>query len=130
MFDALMATACGRLTSAPDKRSSKDGDKQFMTFSIAVNTDKDSVTYISVSAFGFVAEKIVTQLAKGDRVTVMGPMEMAQSKEGKNYLRMTAERLFPGTVHSQNTRQDSSKPVENGQGLPPYQVEENSDEYI
>lgn len=124
MFDVLYATVCGRLTAAPEKRKGKD-ESVFSTFSLAVNTDKDEVTYVSVISFGYLAENIVPLLEKGDRVTCTGDMKLVPAKEGgKANLRMTLDRIFPGVVKAKPVRT-----TEEGEVIPPYQSEEGGDEY-
>lgn len=124
MFDILYGTACGRLTATPEIRKGKD-DSPYATFSVAINTDKDKVTYVSVIAFGYLAEKVLPELDKGERVTCIGEMELVQPDEkkegGKANLRMVLEKIFLGTPKK------AQKATENGESVPSYQSLEDSE---
>lgn len=120
MFDVINATVCGRLTSDAIEGKSKSG-KSYVAFSIAVNTGKEEVTYISVIAYGTFAENL-PDLAKGERVTCIGELKMAQGKkEGdKPTLRLTLSRIFTGIAHPSRQKDGEED------GIPSYQSEEEA----
>lgn len=95
MYDVAYSIICGRVSVDPEIRTTDEG-KQIASFSVAVNVNKDKVNFYSVTAFGAIGKYAKEQLSKGVRVTVMGKTEQCISKEGKAYVRMIADTLFPG----------------------------------
>ena len=102
MFDVSYAMICGRVAVEPESKQTDEG-KQLTTFSVAVNVGKDRVNFWSVAAFGFLSQYASEQLSKGLRVTVMGRCEQVISKEGKHYMRLTADSIFPGVYKPMKT---------------------------
>jgi single-strand DNA-binding protein len=78
----IEAAFIGRLGSDPELRTSQAG-KPWCRFSVAVG-EGDDVQWVSVAAFGEVAERVCDQLAKGDRAYVEGTLRLNewQDREG------------------------------------------------
>ena len=73
-MNAIECAFTGRLGSDPELRTSK-ADKPWCRLSIAVG-EGDDVQWVSVAAFGDVAERVCEQLAKGDRAYVEGTLRL------------------------------------------------------
>lgn len=113
MFDVFFSTVCGRLTSNPEIKTTKDG-KQYTTFPIAVNQNKGITNYVSVYAFDQLSNFAKDQLKTGLRVTVLGNTTVTLTNTGKPHISLNATAIFPSVVkHVDNagttTAESSSK---------------------
>ncbi len=105
MFDLAYSTICGRLATDVTTKTTVDG-KEMASFSVAVNIGKDKTNFYSISSFGFLASYATEQLAKGSRVTVLGRAEQVISKEGKPYMRINADYIFPGAYKAITSQEE------------------------
>ena len=67
-------TAIGRLTDEPELRYSTTGTA-ICELRLAVNYDRDTVDFFTVTAFGKSAENAAEYLVKGQRVAVIGHLK-------------------------------------------------------
>jgi single-strand DNA-binding protein len=70
-------TIIGNLTKDAELRFTQSG-KQVVTFSLAYNHDKESVSYFEVTVWGQYAEKMHNYLRKGKQVAVTGELRQAR----------------------------------------------------
>lgn len=94
MYDVFFAVLCGRATEDAVQRT-MSGDTRMATFSIAKNDSNQNTTFVSVACFGTLAQFVLDNVKKGDRLTVIGDFK-AVEKNGKTYLSLTAQSIFPG----------------------------------
>jgi single-strand DNA-binding protein len=73
-MNAIECAFTGRLGSDPELRTSQAG-KPWCRFSVAIG-EGDDVQWVSVAAFGEVAERVCQDLAKGDRAYVEGTLRL------------------------------------------------------
>lgn len=75
----------GRLVRDPDLREIAAG-KKLVTFTLAVDKNKDATDFIDCQAFDRTAETIGSYVHKGDMIVVSGRLSINQwkDKEGKN----------------------------------------------
>lgn len=72
---------CGRLTAAPEMKMTKDGEKLFCTFSVAVNRQYESKDGTKADFFDCIAsektgEVICKYFGKGDPIYVEGSVRL------------------------------------------------------
>lgn len=110
MYDSLVTTLCGRCTCDPTMATTKN-QEDCINFAMAINHAEGKVTFASVNCYGRAAEIARRNLAKGDRVTVVGEAELIESeKTGRAYLRINAYRIFPGAYVPSSSGQDAASP--------------------
>ena len=84
----------GRAGSDPQIK--KIGEKGLATFSVAYSErykDQDQVTWFNCEVWGQLANLVSTQLKKGDKVTVIGKIQINQH-EGKTYVKLLASEII------------------------------------
>lgn len=90
----------GNITGDAKARTSKTGDVGFTTFSVAVNSGKNRVTFFPVTAFGKTGEAAAQYLTKGRQVLVEGRIELGE----KGQFNVIADRVIFGreSAHHEN----------------------------
>ena len=83
---------CGNVSADAQLRSSKKGDVQFLTFSIAVSDGKNKTTFFLVVVFGKLAESLSTHIPKGRQLLVEGRIE-----QGENRFNVVADKVVLGS---------------------------------
>ena len=68
---SLTAQALGNITSDIELKKTTSG-KDFASFTVAVNHDRDSTTFVRVAAWGGMAEVISKYFGKGSQIFVSG----------------------------------------------------------
>ena len=84
----------GRAGSDPQIK--KIGEKDLATFSVDYSErykDQDQVTWVNCEVWGQLANLVSTQLKKGDKVTVIGKIQINQH-EGKTYVKLVASEII------------------------------------
>jgi single-strand DNA-binding protein len=84
----------GRAGSDPQIK--KIGEKDLATFSVAYSErykDQDQTTWFNCEVWGHLANLVSTQLKKGDRITVIGKIQINQH-EGKTYVKLLASEII------------------------------------
>ena len=79
-----------------DPQITKIGEKDRATFSVAYSErykDQDQVTWFNCEVWGQLANLVSTQLKKGDKVTVIGKIQINQH-EGKTYVKLVASEII------------------------------------
>ena len=74
----------------------KIGEKDLATFSVAYSErykDQDQVTWFNCEVWGQLANLVSTQLKKGDKITVIGKIQINQH-EGKTYVKLVASEII------------------------------------
>ena len=71
----LTGTAVGRLGNDPEMRYPQQG-QSVTNFNLAVNTNKDEVTWVRATAWGGRGEVINKWFSKGDEIAVSGELKM------------------------------------------------------
>jgi single-strand DNA-binding protein len=102
----------GRLGSDPELRTSQAG-KPWCRFSIAVG-EGDDTQWVSVAAFGEVAERVCELMAKGDRAYVEGNLRLNEwtDRDGltRHGLQVAAWRVEPmGQIGKRKPKDDARK---------------------
>ena len=95
MQDVAIITICGRLTGTPETKTFESG-KSAVNFNVAVNVSKDRVNYYQVRCIGFLGDIAKEQLEKGSRCTIIGSLSCYVSAEGKTYMTVSANAIYPG----------------------------------
>ncbi len=62
----------GNVTRDAERKTSKKGDVNFTTFSVAVSDGKDRTTFFSVTLFGKIGETLAEYITKGRQILVEG----------------------------------------------------------
>ena len=84
----------GRAGSDPQVK--KIVEKDLATFSVAYSErykDQDQVTWFNCEVWGQLANLVSTQLKKGDKITVIGKIQINQH-EGKTYVKLVASEII------------------------------------
>lgn len=84
----------GRAGSDPQIK--KIGEKDLATFSVAYSErykDQDQTTWFNCEAWGHLANLVSTQLKKGDKITVIGKIQINQH-EGKTYVKLLVSEII------------------------------------
>jgi single-strand DNA-binding protein len=84
----------GRAGSDPQMK--KIGEKDLATFSVAYSErykDQDQTTWFNCEVWGHLANLVSTQLKKGDKITVIGKIQINQH-EGKTYVKLLASEII------------------------------------
>lgn len=79
-----------------DPQIKKIGEKDLATFSVAYSErykDQDQTTWFSCECWGSLANLVSTQLKKGDKITVIGKIQINQH-EGKTYVKLLASEII------------------------------------
>ena len=88
--------AIGRLTQQPELRYSNNGTA-ICELRVAVNYDRDTVDFFTVTAFGKGAENAAEYLVVGQRIGITGHLKQHQWKtadnEPRSRIEMIADRL-------------------------------------
>jgi single-strand DNA-binding protein len=74
----------------------KIGEKDLATFSVAYSErykDQDQTTWFNCEVWGHLANLVSTQLKKGDKITVIGKIQINQH-EGKTYVKLLASEII------------------------------------
>ncbi len=83
----------GNVTKDAKRQTSKKGDINFTTFSLAVSSGKDSTTYFPVVAFGKLGDVTAKYVTKGSQALVEGRIQLS----GKGQLSIIADKVQFGT---------------------------------
>ena len=97
MQDVAIITICGRATGTPETKTFESG-KSVVNFNVAGNVSKDRVNFYQVRCVGFLCDIAKEQLEKGSRCTIIGSLSCYVSAEGKTYMTVSANAIFPGEL--------------------------------
>lgn len=81
----LKLLVAGRLTKDPDLHEGKNGKKDFITITVAINIGKDDTRFVEGIAFDKNAEFIMNHMKKGYSIELVGTPDINAyiTKEGK-----------------------------------------------
>lgn len=80
------------VTRDAERKTSRKGDVNFATFSIAVSDGKDRTTFFPVTLFGKIGETLAEYITKGRQVLVEGRIEVGEN----NRFNVIADRVVFG----------------------------------
>lgn len=82
----------GNVTRDAERKTSKKGDVDYTTFSVAVNDSKDRTTYFPITLFGRMSETLTEYITKGRQILVEGRVSIGE----KGYFSVIADRVELG----------------------------------
>ncbi len=92
----------GNATNDAERRTSKQGDVGYTTFTVAVSDSKDRTTFFPVTVFGKQGEVVAPYITKGRQVLVEGRIEV--SENGRHNVVADRVELGGGKPVSENAR--------------------------
>ena len=69
----------GNATNDAERRTSKDGNVAYTTFSVGVSKGKDASTFFPVTVFGKHGQAVTEYITKGRQVLVEGRVEVSEN---------------------------------------------------
>lgn len=84
----------GNVTQDAERKTSKQGDVVYTTFSVAVNDRQERVTYFPVALFGQLGETLTPYISRGRQILVEGRINIGEN----GYFNVIAERIELGAM--------------------------------
>lgn len=89
----------GNVTQDAERKTSKQGDVTYTTFSVAVNDRQERVTFFPIILFGQLGDILTQYITKGRQILVEGRVNISE----KGYFSVIADRIELGVVPKAST---------------------------
>jgi single-strand DNA-binding protein len=97
----------GNATVDAERRTSKNGEVTYTTFSVGVADGKEQTTYFPITVFGRHGEAVAKYVTKGREVLVDGRIEVGE----KGYFNVIADRVRFGAMPQAAGPAEEKKPA-------------------
>ena len=88
----------GNVTRDAERKTSREGEVVYTTFSVAVNERQEQVTFFPVVLFGQLGEVLTQYITKGRQILVEGRVNISE----KGYFNVIADRIELGALPNAN----------------------------
>lgn len=109
-MDTNNVTLVGRLVRDPEKKTYGE-NKSLARFTLALNTGKNKVSFINITAFGKLSEIVMQFLSKGKRAAVTGSIN-SNTYTNKEGVKRTDVGVVANTVQFLDKSGSQAKPGE------------------